>query len=371
MARCGFAAKGLFVMDGSRARRTPTPTSPASARPSASSSSTPCSPRWRPARSRRCSRTSSATSSTATSIKRIVAMFGAQPRRSSRCSAGSSTQTWFYTGLGVRPTLARAERRARAAAVPARRAGVRLLRVAAVRAAARAATSSRPTPTPARHAERPRPRRGAAQAARGQRLDADARPAVRALLLFASAGRRAPGGARRPTRRADRTMTNFLHQQLPGRAPAAMSDDDDPRPPGADQRLARCRRRDREDLRLQGLPRDDRLRRTRWPGSATPRTTTPTCASRYDRCVVRFNDPLGRRHLGQRLHLRRQGRCPRRLRSADVRRRSTSGWSSPATAATTSSRRPTASASSATRAARRAMPSSATACAGSRSATKA
>ena len=60
MQRCGFAAKGLFVMDGSRsAARTPTPISPASARPSAWSSSTRCWPGSRRARWTRCWRTSS------------------------------------------------------------------------------------------------------------------------------------------------------------------------------------------------------------------------------------------------------------------------------------------------------------------------
>jgi hypothetical protein len=41
--RCGFHAEGLFVMDGSSARATATPTSPASGSTSASSSSTRCS----------------------------------------------------------------------------------------------------------------------------------------------------------------------------------------------------------------------------------------------------------------------------------------------------------------------------------------
>jgi STE24 endopeptidase len=42
-----------------------------------------------------------------------------------------ATQPWFYTGLGVRPNLVRAERRAGAAAVHAGRAGVHVLHLAA------------------------------------------------------------------------------------------------------------------------------------------------------------------------------------------------------------------------------------------------
>ena len=67
MQRCGFAAKGLFVMDGSKRSAMATPTSPAWARPSGSCFSTPCSASSRRARSRLCWRMSWATSSTATS----------------------------------------------------------------------------------------------------------------------------------------------------------------------------------------------------------------------------------------------------------------------------------------------------------------
>ena len=60
--------------------------------------------------------------------KRMLGDARDQPRVASPCSAGSSTQPWFYTGLGVTPNLALPQRRARAAAVPAREPGVRRVR---------------------------------------------------------------------------------------------------------------------------------------------------------------------------------------------------------------------------------------------------
>ena len=102
-----------------------------------------------------------------------------------------------------------AERRARAPAVPARRVGVRRLRVAAVRRLV-APRRVRGRRLRLRAGRRPRPRLGPAEAARGQRLDPDARSAVRALLLFAPAGRRAPRRARRPA-----LASRSHHDRLP------------------------------------------------------------------------------------------------------------------------------------------------------------
>ena len=87
-----------------------------------------------PAKWRRCWRTSSATSSTSTSSSASSRMF-ALSLAGFALLGWLSAQAWFYTGLGVQPEPGRAQRRAGAAAVPAGRAGVRLLRLAAVRAA--------------------------------------------------------------------------------------------------------------------------------------------------------------------------------------------------------------------------------------------
>ncbi len=152
-----------------------------------------------------------------------------------------------------------AERRARALLFLLVALGVRRLRVAALRRLV-APRRVRGRRLRLRARRRPRPGLGAAQAARGQRLDADARPAVRALLLFASAGGRAPRRARRPAARS-----RSHHDRLPrAEVPGAQQRDErsrDPRPPRPDERLARRRRRDREDVRLQGLARDGGLRR--------------------------------------------------------------------------------------------------------------
>ena len=67
MARAGFAAKGLFVMDGSRRSAHANAYFTGFGASRASSSSTPCWRGSRPTRSRPCSRTSSVISSSATS----------------------------------------------------------------------------------------------------------------------------------------------------------------------------------------------------------------------------------------------------------------------------------------------------------------
>ena len=127
-------------------------------------------------------------------------------------------------------------------------------------------------------------RQRAAQAVRGQRLDADARPAVRALLLLAPAGRRAAGGAAGLRHRADPTDDTLRSAPRDGRG------DERERAMHAHlagQRLALRRRRDREDLRFQALPRRSPSW-TRWPGSPR-RGPPPATCGHYNRCVVRFN----------------------------------------------------------------------------------
>ena len=149
MQRCGFAAKGLFVMDGSRrsahanayftglgaAKRVvffdtllPAP----DARRGGGGAGARTGPLQAPARA-----------------QAHGGDLRLQPGRAWRCWAGWPAQIGFYAGLGVAPNLARAQRRAGAAAVHAGAAAVRLLRLAADGAASRAATSSRPTPMPA------------------------------------------------------------------------------------------------------------------------------------------------------------------------------------------------------------------------------
>jgi STE24 endopeptidase len=137
MARCGFAAKGLFVMDGSR--------------------------------------------------------------RSAHANA-------YFTGLGAAKrvvffdTLLAKLSPGEVEAVLAHElghfnAGVRLFRHAPLRAVV-APPRVRGRCVRERAGKRRRPRRGAAQAARGQRGDAHARSGLRALLLLAPAGRRATGRPR-------------------------------------------------------------------------------------------------------------------------------------------------------------------------------
>ena len=86
LARCGFAGRGLFVMDGSRRSSHGNAFFTGFGAP-ASSSSTRCSRGLRPRRSRPCSRTSSATSASSTWSSACCGW----PRsrsRSSRCSRG-------------------------------------------------------------------------------------------------------------------------------------------------------------------------------------------------------------------------------------------------------------------------------------------
>ena len=82
--------------------------------------------------------------------KRIVAMFALSLARLRAAGLAVAARSGSTPGWACSPNMARAQRRAGAAAVHARGAGVRLLRDAAVRRRCRAGTSSRPTPTPAR-----------------------------------------------------------------------------------------------------------------------------------------------------------------------------------------------------------------------------
>ena len=138
MARCGFAAKGLFVMDGSKRRRTPTPISPASARPSASSSSTRC---WRALRRGEVEAVLAhelGHFKLRHIVKRIVALFAISLAvlRAARLAVDAAPGS--TRGLGVAPEPAGRRTTRWRCCCSAVRAGVRVLRVAAVRAAARA-----------------------------------------------------------------------------------------------------------------------------------------------------------------------------------------------------------------------------------------
>ena len=139
---------------------------------------------------------------------------------------------------------------------------------------------------------RPRPGLGAAEAARGQRLDADARPGVRALLLLASAGRRAPGRARRPAASSRSHHDQFPRRRSASQRAAAMSDARSATTWRRSSGWHAAERRDREDLRLQGLARDHGVRQRagldlprRGPPSRPARlaTTAASCASRPTR----------------------------------------------------------------------------------------
>ena len=209
-------------------------------------------------------------------------------------------------------------------------------------------------------AERRRPRARAAQAVRGQRLHADARPGVRALLLLAPAGRPSASRAARCACREPRPHDQSCPVDCTQTASAHARRRDErrraARPPRAGQRLARRRRRDREDLR------------------ASPTTSRPIAFVNALAWICQREDhhpdlsvqlrPLrralqharGRRHLASTT----SSAPPRPTRWSPASRcvveltRSSSAWSSPGTAATASSRRRTASACSAIRAARRA-----------------
>ena len=159
-ARCSRAAasesSGLFVMDGSKRSATATPTSPASARRSASCSSTrwcrACSPR----RSKRCSRTSWGTTGCTTSWK-------------AHCCSPAAVS---FAMLFVLRLLGSGPRRS-ALLLSCWPAGVHLLPAAAASLYSRK-HESRPTATP--RARVPRAREGAGQALPGQRRDPDPDP---------------------------------------------------------------------------------------------------------------------------------------------------------------------------------------------------
>jgi pterin-4a-carbinolamine dehydratase len=103
MQRCGFQAKGLFVMDGSRAAPTPTPTSPGWAAPNAWCFSTPCSSSSRPPRWKPYWRTSWGTSTTAHRQRMVMPV--CLSLAGFALLGWLSAQPWFYAGLGVRPSL--------------------------------------------------------------------------------------------------------------------------------------------------------------------------------------------------------------------------------------------------------------------------
>ena len=288
MARAGFAAKGLFVMDGSRR----------SAHANAYFTGFGAAKRvvffdtllarLGAGRGRGRARARARPLQAPPHRQAHGRDVRAQPRRASRCSAGSSTQAWFYTGLGVAPEPDAAERRARAAAVPARRAGVRRLRLAAVRRLSRRAR------------------------VRGRRLRLRARPTAATLAsallklhednastltpdpLYVRFYYSHPPAVERLAALVRAAPRPSHHDQLPrsrsaSRAPARDERRRDPRPPRPDERLARGRRRDREDASPSRAGSRRSPSSTRWPGSATSKTTTPTCAVRFDRCVVRFS----------------------------------------------------------------------------------
>ena len=104
MQRCGFAAKGLFVMDGSRAARTPMPTSPVSVPPNGWCFTTPCWPSCLQARWTRCLAHELGHFKHKHIVKRILGMF-AMSLVGFALLGWLSSQAWFYTGLGVMPNL--------------------------------------------------------------------------------------------------------------------------------------------------------------------------------------------------------------------------------------------------------------------------
>ena len=105
------------------------------------------------------------------------------------------TRLWFYAGLGVTPNLTLPDDALALLLLLLVSPALRRLRSAVLRGqvAPRRVRGRRLRLGPRR---RRRARVGAAEAARRQRGDADARPGVRALLLLASARRRAPRRAR-------------------------------------------------------------------------------------------------------------------------------------------------------------------------------
>ena len=232
---------------------------------------------------------------------------------------------WFYTGLGVAPEPRRRRTtRWRCCSSCWSRAGVRRLRRAAASPAVAARTSSRPTPTPARQAD------GRDLASALLKLHEDNAstltpdPVLRPLLLFASAGRRAAGRACPRACAADGAMTNFLEQTL---REARRRDERRRRP----RHLAQI-----SGWRAVGGAIEKTFAFKGWletvafverAGLGLPRRGPPSRAARLATTAAwsASRHALGRRHLAQRLHLRRQGRCPRRLRRLTLAGRVVSG----------------------------------------------
>ena len=114
MTRCGFCREGLYVMDGSRRTAWPTRTrtSPASARPNGSSSSTPA----RQAVAGRSRAVLAPRTGPLQAAPRGQAGCGdvrAEPGRLRPSSGGCRGRPGSISGLGVRPTWARPTTRSR------------------------------------------------------------------------------------------------------------------------------------------------------------------------------------------------------------------------------------------------------------------
>ena len=180
-----------------------------------------------------------------------------------------------------------------------------------------------------------------------------------------------------PARRSSELdMTNLLQPRCQSEAPRR--DGCAPRSATTSREVSgwtAARRRDREDLRASSNYHETIAFVNALAWICHTEDHHPDLRVTYDHCVVRFSTHSVGGISRNDFICAAKRRCPgvlRRLKRAGCRREravtraasSTSAWSSPATAGTTSSRRPTASASSATRAARRATASSATGCAG-------
>ena len=195
MQRCGFAAKGLFVMDGSRR----------SAHANAYFTGFGAAKRvvFFDTLLQRLS-PGEVEAVLAHELghfkhrhvhKRIAGDLRAQPGWASRCWAGCRGQSLVLRrpGRAAQPGARRTTRwrcccscwRCRCSASSSRRCS----------RSSRAATSSRPTPTPARRPAAHDLATALLKLHEDNAVDADARPGVRALLLFAPAGVRAAGRA--------------------------------------------------------------------------------------------------------------------------------------------------------------------------------
>ena len=218
-----------------------------------------------------------------------------------------STQAWFYTGLGVRPSVG-GPNDAVALLLFLLVAPVFGFFVSPLVAAGLAPPRVRGRCLCLHARRRPRSRGRAAQAARRQRLDADARPAVRALLLFAPAGLRA---ARRPALRRSflrSSMTNLLHARCQAQGVEPMGEGRDPQPPDASQRLA---------VRNGGAIEKTFSFKNYYETIAFVNALAwicntedhhPDLAVTYNRCVTRFSTHSVGRHFAQRFHLCRRRR---------------------------------------------------------------